>query len=183
MPTLVENHYPGLWQGPIDHKASSVINAIVESQSANDDDWVDVGDSVYLTGVLEDELLSRVDYTRSSEETRIKFIGIVVDGDEDGIYVSAGDLVVFTGAIGRPVGDVAGFNGDAIRICTQGRCIIRVDQIGSPIAIGDPITPHGLGTLRKAISGDNVVARALQPVPIFGLQYIAADVQREGILP
>ncbi len=182
MVILQKNNFPGLWQGPIDHKASSVINVIVNSDFLGD--WVNCGDAVYVKDALKNQLLPAIDYisqTPTSESE--KFYGIVVGGIVDGIYGSAGDeiVVVFPGAF--PVGDVAGFDGDTVRVCTQGRCIARVDDNASPIEIGDPLTTRKInGSLQLAMSGDNVIARALQSASINGLEYIAVDVQREGKL-
>ena len=81
-------------------------------------------------------------------------------------------------------------SGDAVRVCTQGRCIATVQtqaSDGGAIAIGDPLTASAGGTLVIAdASGDLVVARALQSAPLDlgsgNVSYIAVDVQREGFL-
>ncbi len=186
MPTLSINHFTGLWQGPIDNNASSVINAVADLE--NPSRWISIGDALFVKEPNPDELLPNVFYVNSALNSQ-KFIGIAVGGDAKGIYADAGDLVGKNSI--DNVDTIATDTQLGVRVCTQGRCIARVVTNGiGDINIGDVLTPTGgpEGTLRlSTLSGDNLVARALQIAlegePVGPDQYIAVDVQREGLLP
>ena len=174
--SLTPNQYLGLWEGPIDHDASSVINAVFENE--HDQEMV-IGDTVHLVTPPSSELLPRVDLIFLVGEP-LSVYGIAVGGDVGGIYPVAGggfDEEQF----------IAIKTGQGVRICTQGRCIARVNPNSSEINVGDPLSSTTGASLRFATSGELVVARALQfvaqkspPVPF---TFIAVDVKREGILP
>ena len=147
------NEFQGLARGPIDHNASSVINAI----SA---DIIDMGSAVKLSATGLTELLPRV--IEIANELTDETYGIVVGGDNDGIY---GDGTKNTGLVTTNL--ASNKEGDAVVVVTQGRCLARVettveillgDQLGAT-AIGS-----GTGALSKAVSTNRVIARALQPV-------------------
>jgi len=186
MPFISINHFTGLWQGPIDNNASSVINAVANLEDPNR--WISIGDALFVKAPTTNELLPNVFYVNSAANS-LKFIGIAVGGDVKGTYGEAGDSVgknfidnVDTIATDEQLG---------VRVCTQGRCIARVVTNGiGDINIGDSLTPTGgpEGALRlSTLTGDNLVARALQIAlqgePGGADQYIAVDVQREGLAP
>ena len=182
MVVVTGNSYSGLWEGPIDHEASSVINAVVNP--LDDNDFVFVGEAVRLTASTTKELLPAVTFTNSG----LDCYGIVVGGDNSGIYPSTGEVFVFDEASAIP--HIAGYSGQGVSVVTQGRCIARmttVPPIGSAINIGDPLTSTDNGELTANVSnGDDIVARALQSAPADGntgdIRFIAIDFQREGIL-
>jgi len=189
MGVLTANNYLGLWQGPIDHNASSVINAIA-SLAPNQE--ISIGDALYSKKLAGDnELLAGVNFIGSPTEAE-RFIGIAVGGDLDGIYGTVGENVNKDSDANV---DIIAVNGDGVRVCTQGRCIARVRTQGAAfeaIEIGDPLTPvvggSSEGNMVKSLQlDDNIVARALQPAAkdtgANTVQYIAVDIQRENRIP
>lgn len=177
MVIVTANKFAGLSQGPVDHKASSVVNVICGGIFLN------LGDGVFVISPSTNELLPRVDFTNNNLDSSQRFIGITVGGDNEGTYGKVGEQVVTS-----DTEDVAAFNGQDVRICTQGRCIARVMTFGmGAINIGDPLTPKSINgelSLQTASPTFPVVARALQQASldaqIDDIQYIAVDVQREG---
>lgn len=158
------NNFPGLARGPIDHEASSVINAIANEQ-------IDMGNSVKLVAPASDEILPRVENGDSQGE---QLIGIVAGGDADGIYgdgsASSDDLTraTLTGATPAQSGVV---------VVTQGRTLARV---ANSVSLGAKLTQSAVaGQLETAATGDEVIALALQATS--GDDIIAIDVQRGGI--
>ena len=157
------NLYPGLARGPIDHASSSVINMI-----ANETD-IEMGSPVKgdLT-VVSAELLPRADKTDSAGEL---LYGIVVGGDNDGIYGDGGvspadDTTKATTLVGQ-----------ALVVCTQGRCLARIAEATT---VGAALASDGTDALVLADTVDDmIIARALQ-VGADG-DVIAIDVQREGL--
>lgn len=165
------NFYPGLARGPIDHNASSVINAI-------SNEAIEMGSAVtWVTSISASELLPRVGETTINQE---KSYGIAVGGDNDGIYSTTGapSNTDKTRATVRA--------GQGVVVVTQGRCLARVNGIiNSGMVPGDPLTPTDSvkGALIKSTGlNDLIVARALQSSTAIN-DIIAVDVQREGILP
>lgn len=158
------NQYLGLARGPIDHQASSVINAIANEA-------LDMGDAVILTGAPSGELLPRV--KKSDTEAGI-FYGIVVGGDADGIY---GDGSASTDDSTRASTGA----GQGVVVCTQGRCLAKVEA-DTTIGVLDALTTSSTdGTIKEAdATSDKVGARALQPVTSGDTDMIAVDVQREA---
>lgn len=159
------NLFLGLARGPIDHEASSVINAIANEQ-------IDMGNAVKLVAAPSLELLPRVE----NGDTQGEFIyGIVVGGDADGIF---GDGSASVDDLTRAVLANQPAAKSGVVVLTQGRGLARVT---GTIAIGDNLTQSAtVGVLEVAASGDIVVARALQAST--GNDIIAVDVQRAGIL-
>jgi len=183
------NQYLGLWEGPIDHKASSVINVIYEkgNTSSTGDDVV-IGDTVYLVSPPTDELLPRVDWILNAPQALL-FYGIAVAGDKGGIYPSKGTGFAVGGA-GQGF-DIPTLlttkSGDGLRVCTQGRCITRISA-ATDITIGDKLSvASNISGLKLAVSTDTVVATALfsssQNLGPQSSFYAPVDIQREGILP
>ncbi len=171
------NQYSGLWRGPIDHNASSVINAIVGSGV------IIMGNLVQLSAPLtNNELLPTVIESSGTTPGDDNGYGIVVGGDFDGIY---GD-----GVKGNETSEnFAGGFGQGVVVVTQGRCLAQVkgssDGGAVQIEIGDPLREcDDAGVLDKAtLSGEHVIARALQVVPSGSEDIIAIDFQREGAIP
>ncbi len=161
------NRYQGLHRGPIDHNASSVINAV--SNSA-----IDMGSVVLLDATIPTtELLPRVEQLGSVQGSALVY-GVAVGGDTDGIYgdgtASVDDSTRATSAAG-----------EGVVIVTQGRCPARVKG-GSTLVIGDELTPSAtIGLLEKATTGDYVIAIALNDVADADTDVIAVDVQRAGV--
>ncbi len=160
------NFYSGLFRGPIDHNASSVINAVAN-------DGIFVGESVELsTSTLPpSELLPRVE-----SHGGMGFYGVAVGGDADGVYADSDTPTAANEAASA---------GEGVVVVTQGRCLALVDGDGGEILIGSPLTIAMEKTLELAdASTDLVVARALQPLAAAsGINLIAIDIQREGPLP
>ena len=160
------NFYQGLARGPIDHNASSVINGIAN-------DAIEMGSAVkLLSSISPSELLPRV--LETALEADVPY-GIVVGGDNDGIYSTTG----------APIDDTTKATTSAkqgVVIVTQGRCLARVDGNADAIVIGSPLAASA--TAGILVLGDAatqiIVARALQP-STGATDIIAVDVQREGL--
>lgn len=181
--SLTPNAYLGLWEGPIDNKASSVVNAIFDKEHGEN---MIIGDAVHLQPPKPDELLPRVDFIFDAGDILL-FYGIAVGGDLGGIYpVAGGGFNPIPGETDFST-SVANESGEGVRICTQGRCIARVGATSSDVNIGDPLTSNADATLVLATSGQPVFARALQfkaqKTTSIRESYIAVDIQREGTLP
>jgi len=175
-----ENKFFGLWQGPIDHDASTVINAIYDTTDPTN--FAVMGDSVFIQ-TSNDKLLPEVNFVGSTQQEFL-FYGILVGGDKDGIYPTAGD----TPFASSDTDFTIAFSGDTVRVCTQGRCVAAIDNEVTSYNVGDPLKAERGGDLRKATSGSLVVARALQKLDATFdsnrlFSYMAVDIQREGILP
>jgi len=165
------NFFLGLARGPIDHNASSVINVIANGA-------ITMGSALKLTDTTPTaELLPRVEEIADglTEDT----YGIAVGGDTDGIYgtgaAATDDLTRATASAGQ-----------GVVVVTQGRCLARVESTAE-ILIGSKLSSNDIGTetgvLKLAVPTGFVIAVALQAVPAgAGLQIIAVDVQREGVL-
>ena len=158
------NNYQGLHRGPIDHEASSVINAIASEA-------ITMGDAVRLNGTIPGtELLPQIDVSDVANE---QLYGIAVGGDTDGIFgtgpVATDDSTRATAALG-----------DGVVVVTQGRCPARVT---GTIAVGvmfvSEVTTGLLETPAIPAETDRVIAIALQ-VNTTGTGIIAVDVQRQG---
>jgi len=162
------NRFQGLARGPIDNKASSVINQVSNGS-------IDMGSGVAITTTIQSaELLPRVAEVtaQGSNET----YGIAVGGDTDGIYgdgsASSDDSTRATNAAGQ-----------GVVVVTQGRCLARVSGSGAAgvVLIGNRLAQSATsGALEKAGTGDFIVAVALNDVANGDIDMIAVDVQREG---
>ena len=157
------NSYPGLFLGTIGLRANSVVNVIADAPLL-------MGSAVELTASPSNELLPRV---VPMDKTGGLVYGIVVGGDNDGVY---GDDTTPILVINR----AAVRQGQTVAICTQGRCIARVN---GTIAIGDALmsatAPVGVLIPLVGGAGNNKVAIALTAQSANGL--LAVDVQREGL--
>ncbi len=181
MSLVINNKFQGLWQGSVDHKASSVINAIYDT--TDPDNFALIGDAVFIQSPTNNEILPEVNVVVTSPQ-RLLFYGIIVGGDKEGIYPSTGDTVTFD----LNSTELVALPGETVRVCTQGRCIARVaTQVTfGAINVGNPLSPRSGGELIQSFSGEPVVARAVQDEPInpaAGVSFIAVDIHREGILP
>jgi len=149
--------YPGLFDGAIDERAY-VINAIADEQ-------ITIGSPVILVAPGAGELLPRVEPI-AVQGSRI--YGVCVGGDLNGTYGGASEI--------------AAEAGDAVKICVNGRCKVRVDGVISAIAIGDPLTASGTdGVAEEAVAADFTFATAQQPSTA-STDFIACFVDQEGIL-
>lgn len=183
------NKFLGLWEGPVDHDASSVINAIYEkvNTSATGDDVI-IGDALYLVPPPQNELLPRVDWIANASQALL-FYGIAVGGDKGGIYPIKGNGFAVAGSgQGKIIPTLLTTkSGDGLRVCTQGRCIARITP-RTDINVGDKLTidPNS-SALELATSTDKVVAVALfsasQNLAQNAAFYAPVDIQREGFLP
>lgn len=168
------NKFHGLARGPIDHNASSVINAVANGA-------IQMGAAIHTqTTILSSELLPRVN--TSTTAGIITGYGVAVGGDNDGIY-NDGSLALFATNPGFFATSAAG---QGIVVVTQGRCPARVfgnqTTTGNvAIVIGDKLTLSATpGLLQKAQLGEYVVARSLNTVASGDMDMIAVDIQREG---
>ncbi len=183
--SLTPNAYPGLAEGPIDNKASSVVNAVFNPNSPF---ALPIGFPVKILLPPASQLLPVVDFIFNVSDA-LRFYGIPVAGDRGGIYPRAGSgFANPDDTFATPDNPIIASPGDGVRVCTQGRCVAQVGTIASEINVGDPLTVIiGQLALGVAISGDNVVARALQFVAQKAVpeeeSYAVVDIQREGILP
>jgi len=132
-----------------------------------------MGDAVVLDTKLPVELLPRM---FSSLTTNEQVYGIAVGGDADGIY---GDGTLTLDPRATTLATTK--EGEGLVVCTQGRCLARVE---GTIVVGDKLVSIGsaesgvLGAVAGG-QGDRVIAIALQTT-ITGLNIIAVDVQRNG---
>ncbi len=157
------NLFPGLARGPIDHEASSVINAVANEA-------ITMGDLVQLdtSGPPSSEILPRVEVADGGQG--LVAYGIAIGGDADGIYGSGA-------AAADDTERAALAAGEAVVVLTQGRCLARVS---GTITIGDELTQDAVaGTLELAAIGDIIIAIALQTSS--GSDIAAVDVQRGHI--
>ncbi len=152
--------FVGLHRGPIDHEASSVINAVSNES-------IDMGAALSLVAPPSTELLPRVEVGDSQGEA---LYGIAVGGDTDGIYGDGSDSTDDTTR-------AANAAGQGVVVVTQGRCKAKID---GTIVLGDPLTASAGGGLEVAAAADEVLAIALQPASAGDMA--AVDVQRQGIL-
>ncbi len=169
------NQFPGLARGPIDHNASSVINATANGA-------ITMGSALVLsTSIAPAEILPRVQESSAAADQDI--YGIGVGGDTDGIY---GDGTAASDDSTRATASA----GQGVVVVTQGRCLARVEganQAGDvAVAIGDALvsSDNFAGSLFVGTATDTdevVIARALQAVTSGDLDIIAVDVQREGV--
>ena len=153
------NLFPGLARGPIDHEATSVINAIASES-------IDMGAVVVQLAPAANEILPRVE--NADAITEIGY-GIVVGGDVDGIYGTGADSTDDTTRASNAAGQ-------AVVVVTQGRALAKISEATT---LGAALSPSTDGTLILANTALHfIIARALQ-VGADG-DIIAVDVQREG---
>ena len=157
--------YTGLYDGAAD-SAALVVNAIA-------DEAIEIGSPVIAVAAATGELAPRVEPTTDGT---LFIAGVVVGGDANGIWVdgtTAND------------GSAATAAGESVKVCTTGRCKVRVDGstggTNSNIAIGDPLSASIDGVAQRAVASDYVFARALQ-VSTAVQDAILCEVTLEGVL-
>ena len=166
------NKYPGLARESIDHKASTIINAVCGDENLAIGDIVrvlQVGTGVGFT--QSNDLLPRIGKVN---EFGGGGYGVIVGGDFEGVYseglVDTADLAS---------GIIVSFFGDGVTVCTQGRCLaLSNGALTTPINIGDALTPSSTG-LADGLNGDQIFARALESTSVAN-SIIAVDIQKEG---
>ena len=149
--------YAGLFDGAIDERAY-VINAIADEQ-------VTIGSPVTVVTPATGELLPRVE---PIDSITAYIHGVCVGGDSNGTYGGTSEI--------------AGEAGDAVKVCINGRCKVRVDGSGTPIIIGTQLGASGTdGVAVLAVSTTPVFGRALQPSTV-ATDFIAMSVDQEGVV-
>ena len=139
-----------------------------DTQDAVADEAIIVGSPVIEVAPPAGELEPRVE---PNDTAGVYGAGIVVDGDNRGIYDGVGAL-----------GQAATGAGEAVTLCIRGYCKARVDGTGTPIVIGSPLTISTTdGTLIVAVATNEVLARARQPSTLAN-DFILVEVTKEGIL-
>ena len=159
------DNYAGLFEGAAE-SAASVINAIA-------DEAIEIGAPVIVVAAATGEVNPRVEPTADGT---LFISGVVVGGDANGIWVD--------GTLAND-GNAADAAGESVKVCTNGRCKVRVDGstggVNSNIAIGDPLSAGIDEVAQRAVASDYVFARALQAT--IGVQdAILCEVTLEGIL-
>lgn len=155
------NLYPGLARGPIDHISSSLINIV-----ANEVD-MEMGGCVKLATPPSTELLPRAD---KGDAVTDKGYGIIVGGDNDGIYGDGG------ASPADNTTKASRLAGDAIVICTQGRCLARIAE---NVTLGDALSMSAAGDLQLADTATHFIIAIALLAGSSG-DIIPVDVQREG---
>lgn len=159
------DRYPGLANGPVGDDAITV-NYTASAALL-------IGAPVVGATTGTGELLPRL----ATDTTGTAFvIGVTVSGVADGVWVDG---------LTANDGQVASAAGDSVRVCTFGRCKVRVDGstggANSNIAVGDPLSCGAASIAQRAVASDYVFARALQTSSV-STDAIACCVTLEGIL-
>jgi hypothetical protein len=159
------DNYAGLFDGAAD-SAALVVNAIA-------DEAIEIGSPVISVAAGTGEINPRVEPTADGT---LAIAGVCVGGDANGIWVdgtTAND------------GSAASAAGESVKVCTTGRCKVRVDGstggANSNIAIGDPLSASIDGVAQRAVASDYVFGRALQTSTAVQ-DAILCEVTLEGIL-
>lgn len=158
--------YAGIFDGAADPSAM-VINAIA-------DEAIEIGAPVIAVAAGTGEINPRVEPTTDGT---LYVSGVVVGGDANGIWVD--------GTVAND-GNAADAAGESVKVCTRGRCKVRVDGstggANSNIAIGDPLSCGGSDEVaQRAVASDFVFGRALQ-TSTASTDAILCEVTLEGIL-
>lgn len=164
-----KNSYPGLPKGPIDagDRGSLISNEIAGGA-------IKMGAVVKLnTTIASDVLLPSVLEPVAGDQGKRIAYGIVVDGQNDGIY---GD-----GTAGTDVNKAALASGESVAVLKAGRCPALVT--GAVLVIGDALSISATpGYLEKTAAADFVVAFALQPKVVNSTDIMAVEFARDGII-
>lgn len=158
--------YTGLYDGAAD-SAALVINAIA-------DEAILIGSPVVVVAPATGEIAPRVE---PETDGTLFCTGVVVGGSSNGVWVD--------GTVAND-GQAASAAGVSVKVCTRGRCKVRVDGstggANSNIAIGDPLSMAGTdGIAQRAVASDFVFGRALQTSTAVG-DAILCEVTLEGVL-
>jgi len=163
---IIRNTYTGLARGPIDHNASSVINAISEVGG----DFIEMGAAVKLTTPGDGELLPRVQTANNNDVA----YGIAVGGNADGLYPvkpEESDFEISAAVV----------SGQGVIVVTEGRCIAKV-LAGDNIMRGDILSPNINGNLHRSVNpNESIIATALQDSTLDSTRFMAVYVQRQGL--
>ena len=139
-----------------------------DTQDAVADEAIIVGSPVIEVAPPAGELEPRLEPT---DTQGAHIAGVVVDGDNRGVYDGAGAL-----------GQAATGAGEAVNVCIRGYCKVQVDGSGNAIAIGDPLTAAAAdGVAELAQTGDEVFGRARQASTLAN-DFILCEVTKEGVL-
>lgn len=139
MALISENKFFGLWQGPVDHNASSVVNAIYDTSDPVN--FAVIGCTVFIQ-TSSKGLLPEVNFIDNMAQEFL-FYGILVGGDIDGIYqVSGGTLL--TNDEGP---DVVALSGDGVKVCTQEPAWLFYSNTGVEIGYDIPVDIQREGIL------------------------------------
>lgn len=194
-PFTFGNEYHGLWEGKVNGNTRE-INATCGDAGLITGDVVKtlpIGSGTGFTPA--GSLIPRVGIVTSSGESGY---GVVTGGNKKGIYLNGfrpEPLIVEDSK--DELLTIAGEENDAIRVCTEGICLARViNTTNTGLQPNTPLTPDfggttsidNFGTLKPATSGDEVLARLLQTIPIgiptdTKLRIAAVYITREGKLP
>jgi len=160
------DNYTGLFDGAADSGAI-VINAIA-------DEAIEIGAPVIVVAAGTGELDPRVEPTTDGT---LYVAGVVVGGDANGIWSD--------GTVTND-GNAADAAGESVKVCTHGRCKVRVDGstggANSNIALGDPLSCGGSDEVaQRAVAADFVFGRALQ-TSTASTDAILCEVTLEGVL-
>jgi len=160
------NKFPGLDDGPITH--SAVDNLIADGP-------IGMGDVVQLvtTAFKPGENIPRV-ISAITTGTPLSY-GIAVGGDEDGDYGNGSDADAQTLAF-----QATSRAGQGVKVVSRGNCLARVAGTGGAVAIADKLTVNIDGRLRKASTGNDVIAIALNTVAVTDIDMIPVEVVKEG---
>ena len=156
----------GLFDGPAGSEAL-VVNAVAAAA-------LKIGCPVTLSAAGTGELFPRV----TTDTTGTAFIfGVVVGGSDNGIWVDGTTTNDGSAALAA---------GTTVKVCTKGRCKVRVDGstggTNSNIALGDPLSTSGTANIaQRAVASDYIFARALQTSTAF-TDAILCEVTLEGVL-
>lgn len=156
--------YPGLFDGPAGAEAI-VVNYIA-------DEAIEIGAPVVAVAGATGELNARVE---PETDGTLYVVGVVVGGDANGIWSD--------GTVAND-GNAADAAGDAVKVCTSGRCKVRVNAssggANSNISIGDPLSIGAADEIaQKQQADDYVFGRALQ-VATGASDAILCEITHEG---
>jgi len=150
--------YPGVYDGAVD-EAATVINAIA-------DESITIGSPVILVAAGTGELAPRVEPNASQGAWAY---GVCVGGQDNGTYGGSSEVA-------------ASAAGESVKICTKGRCKVRVNGSTGSIAIGAKLTIDAVdGIAEVAAASDEVFGRALQ-ASTGASDFILCDVNSEGVV-
>lgn len=120
-----------------------VINAIANEA-------IKIGSPVVFVAPASGEIFPRVAHPAAATD---EIIGVVVGGDNNGIWVDGSTT---------NDGDAAAAAGEVVKVCTQGRCKVRVKADGTNITAGaDQLTYQADGFADVATATDWAFAVAL----------------------
>lgn len=159
--------YVGVYRGPVGSEGSIIMVNYTANAA------IPIGSPVkWVSPITTGEEQPRV--TPSTAGTDIS-VGIAVDGDYRGTYGGVDSSVTPNPS------NVANAAGQGVAVVEVGRVKVVVDGSTASIAIGDALSPTttGSGYMKKASSGDYVVARAMQASTAFG-DIILANASLEG---